>query len=141
MQEKLTKLLEILLSPDYEQAITYLLVMHQTDQKFKAACVPLVDDPFIDLAKENIGKMIFKTTQPKFGGQEFMEYPAEGLVHGAMVLEACHVVLVFFREHGVGVAAIYQPNGKHQYLRITKLAEGDQPLGNGPFVPNDGSVN
>jgi len=141
MQEKLTKLLEMLLSPDYEQAITYLLVMHQTDPRFKAACVPLADDPFIELAKKNIGKAVFKTTQPKFGGQEFMEYPAAGLVHGAIVLEGCNVVLVFFREHGLGVAAIYQPNGGHQYLRITKMAEGDQPLGSGPYVPNDGSVN
>lgn len=141
MEEKLTKLLKMLLSPDYEQAITYLLVMHQIDAKFKAACVPLADDPFIDLAKESIGKALFKTSRPKFGGQEFMEYPAAGLVHGAMVLQGCNVVLVFFREHGLGVAAIYQPNGAKQYIRVTKLAEGDQPLGNGPFVPNDGSVN
>lgn len=141
MQEKLTKLLEILLSPDYEKAITYLLVMHQTDRQFKAACVPLADDPFIDLAKESIGKTIFKTTRPKFGGQEFMEYPPAGLVHGAMVLEGCNVMFVFFREHSMGVAAIYQPNGTRHYLRVTKLAEGDLPLTGGVFVPNDGSVN
>ena len=141
MQEKLTKLLEMLLSPDYEQAIPYLLVMHQADHRFKMACVPLADDPFIDLAKESIGKMVFKTTKPKFGGQEFMEYPGAGLVHGAMVLEDCNVVLVFFREQGIGVAAIYRPNGTHQYLRVTKMADGDKPLGSGPFVPNDGSVN
>jgi hypothetical protein len=141
MQEKLTKLLEILLSPAYEEAVTFLLVMHHTEQAFKAACVPLANDPFIELAKESIGKAVFKNPKPTFGGQEFMEYPAAGLVHGAMILEGCNVVLLFFREQGIGVAAIYRPTGKCEYLRITKLAEEDKAFATGAFVPNDGTVN
>lgn len=140
MHKKIAQLLETLRSPAYEQAITDLLVMHQSDPLFKAVCVPLATDPFIELAKESVGKAVFKTTKPKFGGQEFMEYPAAGLVHGAMILEGCHVILLFFRAENLGVAAIYEPNGQRKYMRITKLADGE--LGKGAaFVPNDGSVN
>ncbi|MFN0034129.1 MAG: hypothetical protein ACKVUS_03615 [Saprospiraceae bacterium] len=64
-----------------------------------------------------------------------------GRVIRLVAVEGCNVVLVFFREQGMGVAAIYQPNGTHHYIRLTKLAGDDLPLGNGPFVPNDGSVN
>lgn len=141
MREKLSQLLEIVRSPNFEDAIAFLLVMNQTDRAFKAAGIPLADDPIIELAKESIGKSVFKTPKPKFGGQEFMELPREGFIHGAMILEGCNVIMLYFREHGQGVGAIYEAGGKRKYLRVTKVDDGEQALEGAPFVPNNGSVN
>ena len=141
MYEKINQLQEILSSPDYENAILFLLMMNKSDHEFKAAAVPLATDPFIELAKSHIGKVVFKTTTPKLGPQEFMELPTVGLVHGAMQIEGCNVIFLFFRQQDQGVAAIYKPDGTRSCLRLTKLKADEAAHGKMLFVPNEGSVN
>lgn len=122
-----------LLSPDYENAFRIWLEKLSNNLDFIEESVLLEGNETLELMLNSMGKGIFKTEKPEVQLLRLQEYSPGGMLHGFGTVQKNLVIILFFPDLGMGVAAVHLNSKQVIYSRLTKL---DEPITGGAFMLN-----